>query len=228
MRGIAVAYQVYHLNKKTGITYVYEAVSVWDKELKQARNKQVCVGKIDPLTGIFVPSKRLSPNQTVVRDPVVTASTQVVGPLFVLDAIAERTGLRSIMKSVFLEPYQELMAMAYYLVSQGGELSLSSSWAKSHMPDLAASLSSQRISELLATVSTDQKQTFFAKWLKKRLENDYLCYDITSVSSYSEQNEYIKNSSGRQICERNRDEPEAVESAGEAEFDNCEIRIKTP
>jgi hypothetical protein len=101
------------------------------------------------------------------------------------------------MKSVFPEPYQELMAMAYYLVSQGGALSLSSSWGKSHMPDLAASLSSQRISELLATVSTDQKQTFFAKWLKKRLENDYLCYDITSVSSYSEQNEYIKNSSGR-------------------------------
>ena len=106
----------------------------------------------------------------------------MVDPLFVLDAIAERTGLRSIMKSVFPESYQELMAMAYYLTNQGGALSLCSSWAKSHMPDLAASLSSQRISELLATVSTDQKQTFFAKWMKKRLENDYLCYDITSVS----------------------------------------------
>jgi len=187
-----MAYQVHQLNKKTGITYVYEAVSVWDKELKQARNKQVCVGKIDPLTDAFVPSKRLDPNQAIHRDPVVTVSAQVVGPTIVLDTIAERTGLRSIMKSVFSESYQELMAMACYLVSQGGALSLCSSWAKSHMPDLAASLSSQRISELLTTVSTDQKQTFFAKWMKKRLENDYLCYDITSVSSYSEQNEYIK------------------------------------
>jgi len=45
---------------------------------------------------------------------------------------------------------------------------------------------------LLAAISSDRKQTFFAKWMKKRLENDYLCYDITSVSSYSELNEYIK------------------------------------
>ena len=34
-----MAYQVSQLNKKTGVTYVYEAVSVWDKERKQARNK---------------------------------------------------------------------------------------------------------------------------------------------------------------------------------------------
>ena len=45
-----MAFRVHHLNKKTGVTYVYEAVSVWNKELKQARNKQVCVGKIDPVT----------------------------------------------------------------------------------------------------------------------------------------------------------------------------------
>ena len=83
-----MAFQVRQLNKKTGVTYVYEATSVWDKELKQARNKQVCVGKIDPLTGAFVPSKRLDPNQAILRDPVVTASAQVVGPTFVLDAIA--------------------------------------------------------------------------------------------------------------------------------------------
>jgi len=187
-----MAYQVRQLNKKTGVTYVYEAVSVWDKELKQPRNKQVCIGKIDPVTGEFVPSKRLSPTQAVVHDLAVTASAQVVGPTLVLDAISERIGLRSILKSVFPESYRELMAMSCYLASQGGALSLCSAWAKSHIPDLAAQLTSQRISELLATVSTDRKQTFFAKWLKKRLENDYLCYDITSVSSYSEQNEYIK------------------------------------
>ena len=187
-----MAFRVNHINKKTGVTYVYEAVSVWDKELRQARNKQVCVGKIDPVTGAFVPSKRLDPKQAALRDPVVTASAQVIGPTFVLDTIAERIGLRTIMKSAFSESHQELMAMAFFLASQGGALSFCSSWAKSHLPDLASSLSSQRISELLAAVSTDRKQTFFTKWMKKRLENDYLCYDITSVSSYSELNEYIK------------------------------------
>ena len=45
-----MAYRTYQ-NKKTGITYVYEANSYWDKERKQARNKQVCIGKLDPETG---------------------------------------------------------------------------------------------------------------------------------------------------------------------------------
>ena len=187
-----MAFRVQHINKKTGVTYVYEAVSVWSKELKQARNKQVCVGKIDPVTGEFIPSKRLNPTQAALRDPAVTASAQVIGPSFVLDAIAERISLKSIMKSAFPDSHQELLNMAFYLTSQGGALSHCSSWAKSHAPDLSPSLTSQRISELLASIGTDKKQTFFAKWMKKRLENDYLCYDITSVSSYSELNEYIK------------------------------------
>jgi hypothetical protein len=105
-----MAFQVHHHNKKTGVTYVYEAVSVWDKERKQARNKQVCVGKIDPVTGAFVPSKRLDPKQAAVRDPAVTASVQVIGPTFVLEPIADSIGLRPILKSAFPESHEQLFA----------------------------------------------------------------------------------------------------------------------
>jgi hypothetical protein len=52
-------FRVNHVNKATGVTYVYESVSFWDKEKKQSRNKQVCVGKLDPTSGKFIPSKRL-------------------------------------------------------------------------------------------------------------------------------------------------------------------------
>ncbi|WP_168735528.1 hypothetical protein [Cohnella fermenti] len=45
-----MTYRVHHYNKKNGVTYVYEAVSVWDKEKKAPRNKQVCIGKLDPAT----------------------------------------------------------------------------------------------------------------------------------------------------------------------------------
>lgn len=82
--------------------------------------------------------------------------------------------------------------MAYYLVAEGGALSYCSAWCKSHVPTLAPSLSSQRISEVLPSITTDQKQTFLGCWMKQILEDDYLCYDITSISSYSQLNEYIK------------------------------------
>lgn len=186
-----MAYQVRQVNKKTGVTYVYEAVSVWNKELKQARNKQVCIGKIDPATGKIIPSKRLNPQQAALRDPAVTATAQIVGPAVVLNELSNSTGLASLLKSCFPKTYRQILAMASYLAYQGGALSHCSSWAKSHEPDLATSLSSQRISEIISSIGLDQKQTFLVKWMNKVLEDDYICYDITSISSYSELNETI-------------------------------------
>ena len=187
-----MAFKVHQLNKKNGVTYVYEAVSAYNKDIKQSRNKQVCIGKIDPATGTFIPSKRLNPQQAAVRDPAVTASAQIIGPLAVLNEFSRRTGLDKLLTSCFPDTHSQILAMANYLAIQGGALSHCSSWAKSHEPDLAASLTSQRISAILSSIGTDAKQTFLAKWMKKTLEDDYICYDITSISSYSELNEYIK------------------------------------
>lgn len=64
-------------NKNTGVTYVYESESYWDKEKQKPRNKRVCIGKIDPDSGAFIPSKRLNPEQALARDPVVTASAEI-------------------------------------------------------------------------------------------------------------------------------------------------------
>ena len=183
--------RIKQVNKKTNVTYVYESVSYWDKEKKQARNKKVCVGKLDP-AGVFIPSARLKPEQAAVRDPVVTASAEVVGPHIILDTFTERLGLRELLKSSFPQHYQQILMMSYYLVSTGGPLSHCETWCKSHAPSISASLSSQRISEMLHAISIDGKQTFLSKWMSAVLEEDYLCYDINSISSYSELNEYIK------------------------------------
>jgi hypothetical protein len=44
-------------NKKSGITYVYESESYWDKEKKQPRNKRKLIGKIDEQTGEIIPTR---------------------------------------------------------------------------------------------------------------------------------------------------------------------------
>ena len=44
------------LDKRTGITYVYESYSYWDKKKKQPRSKRVLIGKIDPNTGEMIPT----------------------------------------------------------------------------------------------------------------------------------------------------------------------------
>lgn len=112
--------RVIHLNKKTGIAYVYEYTPYWDKEKKQGRNKQVCIGKLDPESGEIIPSKRLaSPKphqQEDTLDPTITASAQIVGPSLVLNSLDNHLGLGKLLKSCFPQIYQQILMMAYYLV----------------------------------------------------------------------------------------------------------------
>src|SRR5687767_15327407 len=122
-----MAKRVIHLNKKTGVCYVYEYTPYWDKEKKQGRNKQVCIGKIDPVNGEIIPSRRFASHrtstQTVVPDSTVMATAQILGPSLILDSISERLGLEKLLKSCFPQNYQQILAMAYYLVVEGGPLS---------------------------------------------------------------------------------------------------------
>lgn len=186
--------RVNYLNKNTGVTYVYESTSFWDKEKQQARNKRVCVGKLDQTSGKLIPSKRLAPVVELIapQATATTATANIVGASIVLDAITERLGLRKLLESCFPKEHGQILTMVYYLTSRGAPLSHCGTWCKGHAHPFGEPLDNQRISEVLRAITTDGKQTFLRRWMKNVLEDDFLCYDITSISSYSELNEYIK------------------------------------
>ena len=63
-------------DKRTGITYVYESKSYWDKEKKQPRSNRTLIGKLDEETGEIVPTdgrnkKRADKNGAVSVDAVL-------------------------------------------------------------------------------------------------------------------------------------------------------------
>lgn len=43
-------------DKRSGITYVYESHSYWDKEKKTSRAKRTLIGRMDPVTGEIFPT----------------------------------------------------------------------------------------------------------------------------------------------------------------------------
>lgn len=191
-RDLAMSSQVKHTNKKTGVTYVYESVSYWDKEKHQARSKQVCIGKIDPENGALIPSKRLSASALPHLEAPTTAIATIAGPSLILNELSKRLGVATLLKAAFPDYYAQILTMVYYLACQGGPLSQCETWTKTHEHPAKKPLTSQRISEILSTLSTNGKQRFLSSWMDKILEDEFLCYDITSISSYSEFNEYIR------------------------------------
>lgn len=52
------------LNKKTGVTYVYESESYWDKEKRQPRSRRRLIGKIDDETGEIIPTGKSGRKKT--------------------------------------------------------------------------------------------------------------------------------------------------------------------
>ena len=56
---------VYLKNKKNGTTYVYKSTGHWNKEKQMYICDRKCVGKLDPLTGEIIFSKKyMESNQT--------------------------------------------------------------------------------------------------------------------------------------------------------------------
>lgn len=205
----------YH-HKPNGATYVYEVHSYWDKEKNGPRNKQICLGRLDPESGEVILSKRRrklseadltptssDPVQEAVKgpdpliEPDISATVFVVGPSMLLDKLAKDTGLASIIRHCFPDLHREILSLVYFIVQKGLPLSRSESWSTSHLHPMGEPLSSQRISELLLQIKESDRQKFLSLWLNKIKELDYLCYDLTSISSYSKGNGYLRRGYNR-------------------------------
>ena len=205
------------LDKRTNIVYVYESSSYWDKKKKQPRSKRVLIGKIDPKTGEMIPTdgrcKHLSTegkkqalqkeaqdkaNQQAAREKedkklITNTRRYFFGATYLLDAIAEKTGLTSDLKRCFPENYRQLLSLAYYLILEdSAALSRFSRWAVTHEHPYGSDISSQRSSEILRSVTEGSKMEFFRCLAKRRKHEEYWAYDSTSISSYSEQLNQVK------------------------------------
>jgi transposase len=177
-------------NKKNGVTYVYESSGYWDKDKKQARNRRICIGKLDPVTGMLIPSKKnpLSQESSTVKKPAHSGEWErkFYGATYLFESIAHKLGVTEDLKTCFPGHYREILSIAYYLIMEDrNSLSRFQKWGRTHVHPSGKDIPSQRSSELFRAIGENAKQLFFAAQCRRRLETEYLFYDTTSISSYS-------------------------------------------
>ena len=207
---------VNQLDKRSGITYVYESISYWDKEKKQPRSKRKLVGRLDPETGDIIPTdgrgkrrnqKNLdNPDK---RGPVPVTKTERLfyGATYLFDQIGIETGITADLKACFPKTYKQILSVAYYLILEDqNPLFRFKKWAKLHMHPYGADIPSQRSTELFQSITEEEKMHFFRLQGKRRFESECWAYDSTSISSYSEtmkQFKYGKNKDGENLPQIN-------------------------
>jgi len=183
---------VYQTNKKTGITYAYESISFWDKDKQQSRARRKCIGRLDPETQKIIATRTKKVSEaacTIKREqaPITLMSRSFYGATHFFDSIGETTGVVADLKKCFPDSYRQILSIAYYLILEDrNPLSRFPHWAAVHRHPYGNSITSQRSSELFASITEDARQHFFQLQGKRRVEKEYLAYDTTSISSYSQ------------------------------------------
>jgi transposase len=187
-----------------GTEYVYEYVSIWNAAKKRSEQKRNYIGKNS--NGIFVPNKKYKLQQqlhmakTEVKPgpvPITECKRLFYGSTYLLDAIGKKIGITEDLKKCFPESYQEILSLVYFLVlEEHTPIYRFHKWAVTHDHPFHFDIPSQRSSELFGRLTEEQKMKFFALQSKRRSEHEYLAYDTTSISSYSQslkQAQYGKN-----------------------------------
>jgi transposase len=177
--------------KIKGIYYVYEDIPYWDKAKKQNRHRREYIGKLDE-NGEFVPNKKYLEKHA--RAPAGKSKPRAArmywGATHLLDEIGRISGVEEDIRAVFPDKSGEILSLAYYLALESeSPMYRFSRWASDHRSPCGFSIDSQRISEIMRDISEDEKMRFFRMQAERRQEKEYLAYDTTSVSSWSE---YIK------------------------------------
>jgi len=187
---------IHQMDKRSGITYAYESVSYWDKEKKQSRAKRTLIGRVDQETGKITPTdgrgkkkKEIQSPPPAKKGPVPMEETKrcFYGATYLFDVIGDQLGITDDLKTCFPNTYKQILSIAYYLIlEENNPLFRFEKWGNLHKHPHGIDISSQRSSELFASIAETEKNKFFKLQGKRRIEKEFWAYDTTSISSYSE------------------------------------------
>ncbi len=199
--------------------YLYESFSFRNSE-GEPRNKRVSIGKIDPATGkpVYKPEyiERMAAQGTPVEisgkvplfsmEDLLSSSVKSYGAFYLLEKIASQIGLIRALQEAVPSHWRELFTLACYLLLCGDPFLYCESWLEETESLPVGGMSSQRISELLLSLTSTEREGFYEIWCALRSEEEYLALDITSISSYSKLIEDIEwgyNRDGEQLPQVN-------------------------
>lgn len=187
--------------KRNGKIYVYEGYSYYDKDKKCNLNKRKYLGILNESTG------EIKPKTTVVEKLVDVSYDQSYGPFFVFNSISSRFKLYDKLVSSFDSLANDIITIAFSIATEDSNLYLVSKWQDENYNSYTNKvLSSPRISELLPKINFTRINCFFEEWINSIKDDEYLAFDITSISSYSkliDSVEYGYNRDGEKLPQIN-------------------------
>jgi transposase len=113
-------------------------------------------------------------------------SEKEYGHIFALQKISEKIGLTKILQKAFPEIWNYILVIAMYICTEGNVMKNILQWFEESRITLVDEIYDYTCSEIFSSITFIDKMRFFKEWISTRLETDYLIFDVSSISSYSD------------------------------------------
>jgi transposase len=187
--------------KPGGNVYVYYTVRAYRNKHGKPTSDEVAIGKKDNETGMLYPNERfyeifperkpsgLSISKTKTTQPnlddVEIHNIKSCGLSATLLKTAQKTGLVEVIKKCFPDKWEQLLSIAFYMLDKSNAMMYIEDWFDETKIDFIESITGVKCSKIFASITPSERQMFFKEWMKVCGSQDYIVYDVTSISSYS-------------------------------------------
>ena len=185
--------------------YVFYVESTFRNDKGQPDNKRILIGKKEgdflvPNHNYFDIFKVDKPEKEVIISDITR-----IGNYILFDKITETLDIKFMLKSIFPENYNNLLTIALYMLTNNKAMMYLEDYQEENKT-YSKIITSQQSSEIFKNIYLNNRNDFFKKWIKKTKKDEYIAYDITSISSYATANEYVEygyNRDGEDLAQVN-------------------------
>jgi hypothetical protein len=165
--------------------YVCKYIQYFRNADGKPRNKAVVIGKYDPVHNQMRPNAKYFELYSIAPE---FSDTEVYdfGFAYLVHKCAEDSGLLPCLSEAFGERAMDILVIAAYTLRESNAMDGIDDWLeRTYFNGFDKILTSRSTSRLFSVISQTQTRYFFREWVKKVDCGGNICYDVTSVSSYS-------------------------------------------
>lgn len=164
--------------------YIHYTLRAFRNEKGQPTNERVSIGKLDPESGKLIPNHRYY--ELFEKQPPLPMPEYVrdYGVFAAFRHVVEDLGLDRLLQKHFPGKAETLLTVAQYMLCEGNVMYYLPDWQETKLSFGKEQLSASAMSRLFAGIDSKSRIEFFNDWIKKRKEQEFIAYDVTSISSY--------------------------------------------
>jgi transposase len=168
-----------------GEKYVYKYTQYFRNAEGKPRNRAILIGKLDAETGKMEPNSNYYELFKIALGMPDTAVWDYGYSYLVLKCCNDM-GLTACLNEAFGVKAMDIIVAAAYIIREGSSMDAIDDWLeRTLVPGYFKSLNSESTSRLFESIPPSKTHEFFKRWVAVTRTGENVCYDVTSISSYS-------------------------------------------